>query len=68
MVDCIAIIGAGNGGKAAAVDLAPQGKRVHLFEFPEFRTSAVSRSDRTGTHAVDSSRTNRLRTGVARGS
>ena len=31
MIDCVAIIGAGNGGKAAAVDLAFQGKRVHLF-------------------------------------
>jgi opine dehydrogenase len=39
MIDCIAIIGAGNGGKAAAVDLASQGKRVHLFEFPEFKTN-----------------------------
>jgi len=39
MIDCIAIIGAGNGGKAAAVDLASQGKRIHLFEFPEFKTN-----------------------------
>ena len=32
----IAVIGAGNGGKAAAADLTLQGKRVHLFEFPEY--------------------------------
>ncbi len=36
MIDKIAIIGAGNGGKAAAADLALQGKQVHLFEFPEY--------------------------------
>lgn len=36
MIERIAILGAGNGGKAAAVDLTLQGKRVHLFEFPEF--------------------------------
>ncbi|MEA3378672.1 MAG: NAD/NADP octopine/nopaline dehydrogenase family protein [Nanoarchaeota archaeon] len=32
----IAIIGAGNGGKAAAGDMALQGKKVRLFEFPEY--------------------------------
>jgi len=36
MIDRVAIIGAGSGGKAAAVDLALQGKKVRLFEFPEF--------------------------------
>lgn len=36
MVDHIAIIGAGSGGKAAAADLAIQGKKVRLFDFPEF--------------------------------
>ena len=36
MIDHIAIIGAGSGGKAAAVDLALQGKKVRLFEFPQF--------------------------------
>ena len=36
MIEKIAIVGAGNGGKAAAVDLALQGKQVRLFEFPEF--------------------------------
>ncbi|MBM4048471.1 MAG: hypothetical protein FJ279_25490, partial [Planctomycetes bacterium] len=37
MIETIAILGAGNGGKTAAADLALQGKRVRLFEFPEFR-------------------------------
>ena len=37
MIDRVAIIGAGNGGKAAAADLTLQGKRVHLFEFSEFK-------------------------------
>jgi len=36
MIDTIAIIGAGNGGKAAAADLALQGKCVRLFEFSEY--------------------------------
>ena len=36
MIDHIAIIGAGSGGKAAAVDLALQEKKVRLFDFPEF--------------------------------
>lgn len=36
MIDKIAIIGAGNGGKAAAADLALQGKDIHLFEYPEY--------------------------------
>lgn len=31
-----AVIGAGNGGKTSAADLAIQGRRVRLFEFPEF--------------------------------
>lgn len=39
MIDRVTIIGAGNGGKAAAVDLALQGKQVHLFEFPEFKSN-----------------------------
>ena len=36
MIETVAIIGAGNGGKAAAADLTLQGKRVLLFEFPEY--------------------------------
>lgn len=36
MIERIAILGAGNGGKTAAADLTLQGKRVHLFEFPGF--------------------------------
>jgi opine dehydrogenase len=37
MIENIAIIGAGNGGKAAAADLTLQGKRIRLFEFPEYQ-------------------------------
>jgi len=37
MIRSIAVVGAGNGGKALAADLALQGKRVRLFEFPEYR-------------------------------
>ncbi len=37
MIENITIVGAGNGGKAAAADLTLQGKRVRLFEFPEYR-------------------------------
>lgn len=36
MIEQLVIIGAGNGGKAAAADLTLQGKRVRLFDFPEF--------------------------------
>ena len=39
MIENIVIIGAGNGGKAAAADLTLQGKRVRLFEFPEYRSN-----------------------------
>jgi len=39
MIEHIAIVGAGNGGKAAAVDLALQNKHVRLFEFPEFKSN-----------------------------
>lgn len=39
MITTVAVIGAGNGGKAAAADLALQGKRVRLFEFPEYRNN-----------------------------
>jgi opine dehydrogenase len=39
MIERIAVIGAGNGGKASAVELALHGKYVRLFEFPEFRAN-----------------------------
>ena len=39
MIENIVIIGAGNGGKAAAADLALQGKGIRLFEFPEYRSN-----------------------------
>jgi len=34
MIDHIAVIGDGSGGKAAVADLIFQGKKVNLFEFP----------------------------------
>jgi opine dehydrogenase len=37
VMEHLLILGAGNGGKAAAVDLTLLGKRVRLFEFPEYR-------------------------------
>jgi len=39
MFERVAIIGGGNGGKAAAAELTLQGKRVRLFEFPEFKSN-----------------------------
>lgn len=41
MIDQVAIIGAGNGGKASAADLVLQGRRVRLFEFPEYRQNVA---------------------------
>lgn len=38
----IAVIGAGNGGKAAAADLALRGHRVRLFEFAEYASNIES--------------------------
>ena len=39
MIQKIAIVGAGNGGKTSAVDLALQKKNVRLFEFPEYQAN-----------------------------
>lgn len=39
MIGKVAVIGAGNGGKALAADLALQGRRIRLFEFPEYNTN-----------------------------
>ena len=55
MIDTIAVIGAGNGGKASAVDLSLQGKHVRLFEFPEFKSNIeglVEHPTLTATGAV----------------
>lgn len=35
-MDTFAVVGAGNGGQTSAIDLALQGRRVRLFEFPEW--------------------------------
>ena len=56
MIENITIIGAGNGGKAAAADLALQGKHVRLFEFPEFRSNVeeiMKTRNLTATGAVE---------------
>jgi len=56
MIEKIAILGAGNGGKASAADLALQGKKVRLFEFPEYRSGVegLMRSRRlTATGAIN---------------
>jgi opine dehydrogenase len=45
MIETVAVIGAGNGGKTTAADLALQGKRVRLFEFPEFAASLAGLGD-----------------------
>ena len=49
MIDQVAIIGAGNGGKASAVDLVLQGKKVRLFEFPEFEENLTDLLIETAT-------------------
>lgn len=48
LLDTLAIIGAGNGGKAVAADMASQGRSVRLFEFPEYghNTTALVPSPR----------------------
>jgi len=51
MVETIAVIGAGNGGKTAAADLALQGKRVRLYDSPEFRENLAALGDPPKLHA-----------------
>jgi len=46
----IAIIGAGNGGKAAAADLTLAGHKINLFEFPEFRENIRTVQENGGVH------------------
>lgn len=50
-VETFAVIGAGNGGKAAAADLALQGKRVRLCEFPEFAANVSGLGEPPVLHA-----------------
>jgi opine dehydrogenase len=38
-INTVAVIGAGNGGKAVAADLALHGVAVRLFEWPEYQSS-----------------------------
>jgi len=42
----IAVLGAGNGGKAVAADLALQGAAVRLFEWPEYAASIAALIER----------------------
>jgi opine dehydrogenase len=56
MINRIAVVGAGNGGKASAVDLKLHGKHVRLFEFPEFRANIeglIENPTLTATGAVN---------------
>ena len=48
----IAILGAGNGGKAAAADMALAGHNVHLFEFPQFEENIKPIRVEGGIHLV----------------
>lgn len=52
MIETIAIIGAGNGGKAAAADLSLRGKRVRLFEFPEYAQGLAAIREEQGIAAT----------------
>jgi opine dehydrogenase len=38
-INTVAVVGAGNGGKAVAADLALHGGEVRLFEWPEYRVN-----------------------------
>ena len=42
LIERVAVLGAGNGGKATAADLALQGKRVRLYETPSFAEANLS--------------------------
>lgn len=48
----VAIIGAGNGGKASAADLTLSGHRVNLFEFPEFEENIREIKDKGGIQLI----------------
>ena len=48
----VAILGAGNDGKAAAADLTSAGHTVNLFEFPEFEHNLRSVREKGGIHVL----------------
>jgi opine dehydrogenase len=55
MINRIAVVGAGNGGKASAVELTLRGKHVRLFEFPEFRNNVeglIEKPELTATGVI----------------
>lgn len=51
VIERIAVLGAGNGGKACAADLSLQGKSVRLYESSEFAAVSLDRLviDRDGS-------------------
>lgn len=53
----VAILGAGNGGKAAAADMALAGHEVNFFEFPEFEGNLKEIRERGGINLVGVGRT-----------
>ena len=53
----IAIIGAGNGGKAAAADMTLAGHNVNLFEFPQFEENLKPIKETGGINLVGAGRT-----------
>lgn len=50
------VLGAGNGGHAAAADLPREGHRVNLFEFADFRKNVEPIIERGGTQITGSAR------------
>lgn len=46
----VAVIGAGNGGKAVAADLTLSGHQVNLFEFPEYNENIREIKERGGIY------------------
>jgi opine dehydrogenase len=53
----VAILGAGNGGKAAAADMTLAGHEVNFFEFPEFEENLKEIREKGGINLVGVGRT-----------
>ena len=51
----VAVLGAGNGGLAAAFDFAQHGHEVSLYATPEFGTNVVAVNEARARSAVTSS-------------
>jgi len=52
----VTIIGAGNGGKAAAADLTLAGHKVNLFEFPQFEENIRAVQKKGGINLIGAGR------------